>query len=140
MQPTPAVAASESGPSGLARRADWFSPGRFAALLGLLVFATFPHVILGWQTFVIRDYGLFVHPLASFQRDCFWHGRFPFWNPYNNWGVPFLAQWNNMPLYPPVLLYLLLPLTWALCFFSLAHLWFAGLGMYWLAKRWTGNS
>ena len=45
-----------------------------------------------------------------------------------------------MPLYPPSLIYLLLPLTWSLSFFCLLHLWFGGFGMYWLARKWTGNN
>jgi hydrogenase-4 membrane subunit HyfE len=45
-----------------------------------------------------------------------------------------------MPLYPPALIYLLLPLQWSLSFFCLLHLWFAGFGMYFLARRWTSNS
>ena len=127
-----------SNPSATAQHAT-FSPGRFALLLALLVFAAFPQVILGMETFVARDYGFFVYPLAHFQKECFWHGELPFWDPYNNCGVPFLAQWNTMPLYPPSLIYLVLPLNWSLSFFSLLHLWFAGLGMYFLARRWTGN-
>jgi hypothetical protein len=118
----------------------WFTPWRFALLLALLILATFPQVLLGLETFVIRDYGFFSYPLAYFQRECFWHGELPFWNPYNNCGVPFLAQWNTMPLYPPSLIYLLLPLPWSLSFFCLLHLWFAGLGMFFLARRWTGNN
>ena len=118
---------------------DWFSPGRFAALLALLIFATFPQVLLGLQTFVVRDYGFFAYPLAHFQREAFWRGELPLWNPYSNCGVPFLAQWNTMPLYPPALVYLLLPLNWSLSFFCLLHLWFAGFGAYLLARRWTGN-
>src|ERR1700761_5310636 len=122
------------------RAADWFTPVRFGLLLALLIFAAFPQVLLGMGTFVARDYGFFVYPLAHFQRDCFWHGELPSWNSYNNCGVPFLAQWNTMPLYPPALIYLLLPLTWGLGFFALMHLWFAGMGMFFLARRWTGNS
>ncbi|HEU6448583.1 MAG TPA: YfhO family protein [Verrucomicrobiae bacterium] len=121
-------------------RADpFFTPPRFCLLLALLVFAAFPQVILGMQTFVARDFGFFVYPLAHFQRDCFWHGEIPLWNPYNECGVPFLAQWNTMPLYPPSLIYLTLPMPWSLNFFDLLHLWFAGVGMYFLARRWTGN-
>lgn len=116
-----------------------FTPLRFGIFLALLVFASFPQVILGIETFVARDFGFFAYPLAHFQQDCLRHGEFPFWNPYNNCGVPFLAQWNTMPLYPPALLYLALPLTWSLGVFSLLHLWWAGLGMYFLARRWTGN-
>ena len=121
------------------RTANFFTPFRFGILLALLIFASFPQVILGLETFVVRDYGFFAYPLAHFQRDCFWRGEIPFWNPYNQCGVPFLAQWNTMPLYPPALIYLTLPLKWSLSFFSLLHLWFAGLGMYFLARRWTGN-
>src|ERR1041385_7732149 len=115
-------------------------PRNFAILLGLLIFATFPQVLLGVRTFVVRDFGFFAYPLAYFQRECFWRGELPFWNPYNNCGVPFLAQWNTMPLYPPALLYLLLPLNWSLGFFCLVHLFWAGLGMYFLAHRWTRNA
>ena len=43
-----------------------------------------------------------------------------------------------MPLYPPSLIYLLLPLPWSLSFFCLLHLWFAGFGMFFLARRWAG--
>ncbi len=120
--------------------ADWFAPKPFALLLGLLIFATFPEVLLGLKTFVVRDYGFFAYPLAHFQREAFLHGELPLWNPLNNCGVPFLAQWNTMPLYPPALLYLLPPLEWSLSFFCLAHLWFAGFGGYLLGRRWTQNN
>jgi hypothetical protein len=125
--------------SETSRAFNFFSPLRFGILLAVLICATFPQVIAGWETFVARDYGFFAYPLAHFQRDCFWRGEIPFWDPYNNCGVPFLAQWNTMALYPPALIYLLLPLPWSLGFFSLLHLWFGGMGMYWLARRWTKN-
>ncbi|MGA2178377.1 MAG: YfhO family protein [Verrucomicrobiota bacterium] len=116
----------------------WFTPWRFALLLALLIFAAFPQVLPGLETFVIRDFGFFAYPLAHFQQECFRHGEMPLWDPYNNCGVPFLAQWNTLPLYPPSLIYLLLPLQWSLGFFCLLHLWFAGFGMFFLARRWTG--
>lgn len=119
--------------------AGGFTPGRFALLLGLLIFAAFPQILLGLQTFAVRDFGFFSYPVAFYQRGCFWRGEVPLWNPYNYCGVPFLAQWNTMALYPPALIYLLLPLTWSLSFFCLLHLFWAGMGMYFLARRWTGN-
>ncbi len=118
---------------------NWFTPVRFGIFLALLIFAEFPQVLLGLETFVARDYGFFVIPLAHFQQMCFQHGELPFWDPYNQCGVPFLAQLNTMPLYPPALIYLTLPLGWSMSFFGLLHLWFAGIGMYFLARRWTGN-
>ncbi|MGO8925446.1 MAG: YfhO family protein [Limisphaerales bacterium] len=116
---------------------DWMTPGRFALVLGLLIFATFPTVLLGSSTFVVRDFGLFAYPLAYFHRESFWRGELPLWDPLNNCGLPFLAQWNTLTLYPLSLIYLLPPLTWSLPLFCLAHLFWGGLGMYFLAYRWT---
>ena len=116
----------------------WLSGPRFALVLGLLVFAAFPLVSLGLRTFVFRDFGLFSYPVAFFARESFWRGELPLWNPLNHCGVPFLAQWNTMVLYPPTLLYLVLPLGWSLSFFCVLHLFWGGLGMYFLARQWTG--
>lgn len=117
----------------------WLTPGRFAIFLSLLTLVMFPGVLLGRETFVFRDFGLFSYPVAFFQRNCFWRGEVPLWNPYSLCGVPFLAQWNTMTLYPPALIYLLLPLGWSLSAFCLVHLVWAGLGMYLLARHWTGR-
>ena len=122
------------------RPVDWFTPWRFALFLALLVIATFPEVVAGLETFVARDYGFFAYPNAYFQQQCYRGAELPLWNPYNNCGIPFLAQWNTMPLYPPTLFYLLLPLRWSLGVFDLLHLWFAGMGMYFLARRWADDS
>jgi hypothetical protein len=118
---------------------DWFTPGRFAALLALLIIACFPQVIFGVETFYFRDYQLFGYPLAFYHREAFWRGEIPLWNPYNDCGLPFLAQWNTLTLYPLSLIYLLLPLPWSLSFFCLTHLFIAGMGVYFLAHRWTNN-
>ena len=122
-----------------ASREEWFTPGRFIALLALFIIIFFPDVVLGARTFIFRDYGLFGYPVAFHHRESFWRGEVPLWNPLNDCGVPFLAQWNTIVLYPGSLFYLLLPLSWSLGVFCLAHLLVAGLGMYFLACRWTGN-
>ena len=118
---------------------DWLTAGRFALLLGLLIAATFPGVLLGSTTFIIRDFGMFGYPLAYYHRQSFWRGELPLWNPFSNCGLPFLAQWNTLTLYPLSLIYLLLPLTWSLSFFCLAHMFLGGAGMYFLAHRWTNH-
>jgi len=92
--------------------ADWLTPRRFGALLALFLFAAWPQVLLGLQTFVYRDFGLYAYPTAYHLRESFWHGEIPLWNPLSSCGVPFLAQWNTQVLYPPVLFYILLPLSW----------------------------
>jgi hypothetical protein len=119
--------------------AHWLTGKCFALVLGLMIFAAFPQVVTGFHSFVFRDFGLFGYPLAHYYRESFWHGELPLWNPYNNFGIPFLAQWGTMVLYPPSLVYLLLPLPWSLGLFCLLHLWFGGIGMYWLGRRWTGH-
>lgn len=115
------------------------TPGRFALFLGILMVISFPEALLGSQTFVFRDFGYFGYPIAHYHRESFWNGEIPLWNPLNHCGVPFLAQWNTLTLYPLSLIYLLLPLSWSLGFFTLLHIYLAGLGMYFLASRWTGN-
>jgi hypothetical protein len=134
--------ANGAGMNGLApqgRVGAWLTPRRFAGLLALLVLASFPEVALGLKSFVHRDFGLFGYPIAHYHRDCFWRGELPLWNPLNNAGLPFLAQWNTLTLYPGSLIYLVFPLPWSLNVFCLAHLWWAGVGMFGLAERWTGN-
>src|SRR5271170_6561543 len=101
---------------------DWCSPGRFALVLAVLIFAAFRSVLLGVDTFAVRDFGLFSFPVAFFHRQCFWKGEMPWWNPLSCCGLPFLAQLNTLTLYPLSLIYLLLPLTWSLPFFCLFHL------------------
>ena len=118
----------------------WFTPRRFALLLGLVLCAAFSQVIFGGETFFYRDYGMFGYPLAHYHREAFWRGEIPLLNPLNDFGLPFLAQWNTMTLYPGALLYLLFPLSWSLGIFCLAHLFLGGMGMYFLARRGTGSA
>jgi len=117
----------------------WLTPIRFAFVLAGLIAAFFPDVLFAGKTFVFRDYGIFTYPLAYYQRESFWHGEIPLWDPLNNCGIPFLAQWNTAVLYPFSLIYILLPLTGGLNVYFLTHLFLAGLGMFLLASRWSGN-
>src|SRR6266850_453185 len=119
--------------------ASWFSSGRFALILAAFVFAAHCDVVCGLGTFFFRDFGFFGYPLAFHHRESFWHGEVPLWNPLNNCGLPFLAQWNTIVLYPGSLFYLLFPLSWSLSVFCLLHQFLAGMGMFCLASRWTGN-
>ncbi|MGD0537879.1 MAG: hypothetical protein ABSC03_09565 [Verrucomicrobiota bacterium] len=118
---------------------DRLSPVRFAALLAVLLAVMFPGVLLGSRSFFHRDFGVLAYPTVFYHRAAVWRGEWPLWNPLSHCGVPFLAQWGTMVLYPGALIYLLLPLPWSLDLFCLAHLWLAGFGMYWLARHWTAH-
>jgi len=120
LSPTLTVSATRS--TAAATVDDWFTPTRFAGALALLLFAMFPDVLMGKATFFARDFCLFGYPLAYHHREAFWQGQIPLWNPLNNCGLPFLAQWNTMVLYPLSLFYLILPLSWSLSVFCLGHL------------------
>jgi uncharacterized membrane protein YfhO len=116
-----------------------FTPARLCVLLFLLMLALFPEIILGSHAFFYRDAGLFGYPAAYYIKNSLWHGELPLWNPYSTCGIPFLAQWNTMVLYPGSLIYLAFPLPWSMNTFLLAHIFFAAIGMYKLALRLFGN-
>ena len=125
--------------SETASLSDWFTPWRFTVLLGLLLAVTFPGVLSGQQSFFFRDYGVLSYPTIFYARESFWRGEVPLWNPLSHCGVPFLAQWGAMVLYPFSIIYLLFPLPWSLGLFIVLHLLLGGCGMYSLAGQWTGN-
>jgi hypothetical protein len=117
-----------------------FTPGRFACLLLLLIAASFPALVTGSGTFFCRDFGLFTYPVTHWQQASWLRGEVPLWDPLNCCGIPFLAQWNTAVLYPPAWLCLMFPLSWSLGILFLGHLFLAGMGMYFLARRWTGGN
>jgi hypothetical protein len=132
--------AETSSTPGKARAPDeWATPAFFAGLLGLTIGAFFFPVLFGGRSFFYRDYGVIGYPVIVQARESFWRGEFPLWNPLNNCGTPFLAQWGSMSFYPLSLVYLVLPLPWSLGFFCALHLFLGGWGAYWLIRRHTAS-
>ncbi len=111
-----------------------FSGRFFLFLLAGAVVAVFPKVVLGIETFFDRDFGAICYAQSFYLRESLLRGEFPFWNPYNYCGVPFLAQWCGC-LYPTSFLHAIFPAPWSMNFFHLMHLIWGGCGMYWLARR-----
>jgi hypothetical protein len=108
-------------------------------LFALLLLA-FPDVFFAGKVFVFRDFELFGYPLAHHYRQSLLNGEVPLWNPLNNCGLPFVAQWNTMVFYPLSLMHLVVPMPWSVTWFCLLHQFLGGLGMYLLARRWTNSS
>lgn len=133
------ISAAPDSPDPKNQGDAWFTRPKLLLLLAGFVVMAFPTVIFGTSSLFYRDMGLFGYPLAQFHREAFWQGELPLWNPLNNLGLPFFAQWNTLVLYPGSLIYLLLPLPWSMNLFMLAHLFLAAAGMYALAKRWTNH-
>lgn len=66
-------------------------------------------------------------------------GDFPFWNPHTYSGQPFLGGFQSALLYPPNLIFLVLPLSRALTFSVLLHLILLGWGVaHWARQRGHG--
>src|SRR4051812_34315701 len=122
-----------------AKESTWLTPRRFGLVLLVGLLAAFPKVLLGLGSFFYRDYGVLGYPFIYYHHESFWRGELALWNPLSNCGAPFLAQWGTMTLYPFSIIYLLFPLPWSLTYFCFGHLALGAFGMYFLARRWTGN-
>ena len=133
------ISAEPARPEARVPSDEWFTRSKLFLLLAAFVVMAFPTVVIGTDSFFYRDMGQFGYPLAHLHREAFWHGEIPLWNSLNNCGLPFLAQWNTLVLYPGSLIYLLLPMPWSMNLFVLAHLFLAAAGMYSLALRWIDN-
>jgi hypothetical protein len=132
----------ETDPPGtvLATSSSKFALSKFALALFVLLLVWFGDVAFGWRSFFTRDFSNFGYPLAYHVKASYLAGEVPLWNPYNLTGLPFLAQWNTLCLYPPSLIYVLLPLPGSLNLFNLLHLYLGGIGMFCLARRWLEDN
>jgi len=117
----------------------WLTLRRYALVLGLLMLAIYADVLTAANTFFLGDFSRIGIPYAAQLRDSFFRGEIPLWNPLNYCGLPFIAQWSTLVFYPPSLFFILLPSPWSLSVFCVVHLYVGGLGMFWLARRWTGS-
>lgn len=61
-------------------------------------------------------------------------GEIPLWNPYILAGQPFLAAGQNAALYPPGIVFYILPVAIAYSIFAALHYWLAACSMYLLAR------
>lgn len=114
-------------------------PGKIKVVLLITAFLIifFPTVIIGIDSFFYRDFGVLAYPIIFNTKQSI--PELPLWNPLSHCGVPFLAQWGTMTLYPFSLIYLCLPLPLSLNLFCLLHLILGGVGMYFISRRWIGG-
>jgi hypothetical protein len=98
---------------------------------GLLLF--YRPLFLG-DTFYFRDLHLHFFPQKLRFAELIRSGEFPLWDPYLHGGQPFLADLNNMALYPINLIYLILPPLQAFNFDIIFHVLLCAAAAYWLAR------
>jgi hypothetical protein len=108
-----------------AREREWL-------LLAAVIIVVF-HRTLTTGTFFFRDiYELFI-PNAMFLARSLHAGMFPLWDPRFHGGIPFTSPANS-PFYPVNILYSILPPLGAFNLIVVAHVVFASLAAYWLAR------
>jgi hypothetical protein len=118
------------------RLQTWF----ITAGLVLPILAIFWPVLLGHRSLAFRDGAHFYHPLFQWIASEWGAGRVPLWNPYENCGLPILADATSSIFYPVKLLFVL-PLPFALLynFYIILHVLLAALGMHALARRYGAS-
>lgn len=88
-----------------------------------------PHLIAGGDDLLIYYYW------ESFTRSQLAEGALPLWNPYILSGYPAVGNPQVMIFYPPAAVLRLLPIAFAFGAGYALHLWWLGLGLYWLMRR-----
>ena len=104
------------------------------ALLAVALIALFHRLLLGevlfWGLPALQFY-----PWRAFASAELSAGRLPLWNPYNGAGAPLLANYQSALLYPPNWLHLLIGGPQVMGWLAVAHLFWAGIGMWALTGR-----
>jgi hypothetical protein len=113
-------------------RVDW----ALAAVLALGALAMFWKVIFTPSMLWFRDVSNYTYPCARFIQQICRRGALPYWNPYLNCGQPLLENPNLLFFYPYTLFIVLLPIDFAYPMFYVVHFGLAGIGTFFLARRW----
>ena len=117
------------------RHRSWFP---IILLLPLLIL--FRRALFLGEQFGFRDASHYYHPFYQYINSR-WQSGIPLWNPLENLGQPLLADPTAAVFYPGKLVFGL-PMEFEQCFavYIVAHLWFAGLGLYRYAREMGANT
>jgi hypothetical protein len=103
--------------------------------VALLTAWLFGPALIGTHTFVFRDGAHYFPPLFGFNVEQWRAGQVPLWNPYEQIGLPALAENTASVFYPGQLILLLpIPFLWAYNLYVVAHVALAAYGAFRLAR------
>ncbi len=105
-------------------------------ILLLITAAFFYPMLFDGKVIFYRDYNLITYPIRYFLGQSFNQWAIPFWVPYANGGMPFMATFHPGVFYPPSLLFLLDDTTYALNLFYVLHFVILGVFTFLLARSW----
>lgn len=94
-------------------------------------------LLLTGRIFLLRDTICDFAPMQKFTSDSLLSGVIPFWCPNVGMGKPFIGDFFPAVFYPPNLVFLLFPLSFALKLSWLMHFWIASFGAYFLARSFS---
>ncbi|HVM32247.1 MAG TPA: hypothetical protein VMU88_03870 [bacterium] len=115
--------------------------GTIALAYGLLALLVFSRCLFLPRAYFDSDLLAQFAPWRDFLKAELAQGRFPLWDPYLLGGQPFLADLQNMMLYPPNYLTLPFAVPLGLSLFIALHWTWAALGMrYWLRVTGLGEA
>jgi hypothetical protein len=77
-----------------------------------------------------------IAPWTTFAGDCLANKDMPLWSPYSLLGTPILGNGDVGVFYPTVLLHAFVQPRFAFVYAAIVCLWVAGIGAWWLARRW----
>src|ERR1035437_3563551 len=128
-EPSPAPAGIHTLRSGLATLGalGLLTLGMF----GQVLFTPGERVLSGWG----QDVFLQFIPWRQFGFDQLRHGNLALWNPHLFSGAPFFGGFQSALLYPPNVLFLVLPLGPAINWSIALHVFLAGAFTYWWTAR-----
>src|SRR5208283_6010295 len=114
----------------------WYFP---CVLLFALALINFHPVLSARLILIERDLSTYFLPPRFLWVKLARSFTFPFWNPHNYSGIPLLATLQPGVLYPPHVLYLIVPFPVALDCLIMAHYFFCGLTTYLLLRHFDAS-
>jgi hypothetical protein len=132
----PGAAEPSPAPAGIH---TWRSELAALGALGLLTLGMFGEVLFTPGERVLSGWGQDVFlqfiPWRQFGFDQLRHGNLALWNPHLFSGAPFFGGFQSALLYPPNVLFLVLPLGPAINWSIALHVFLAGAFTYWWTAR-----
>lgn len=116
------------------QRDSWRSTIGIIVLLSLISFAPSLIALLRGDWPVSQDAIAAFAPWREWAAGELHKGVLPLWNPHTFCGMPFMSNGQTAVLYPPNIVYWLLPIRWAMFLDVFAHHVFLGVGAYLLAR------
>jgi|GEM_PF-1886551 len=108
----------------------------FFLALGLILLSLFFfYSLFQGEVFYLRDIFQNHYPIEKAAAEMIRKGNLPLWDPYQAFGEPLLADPNYSLLYPPMILFYLLPAPHTLTLLIILHFFAGGLFLFLLAKE-----